>query len=148
MFVSTKSFLPRRPEKRGWVVVDAADKPLGRLAVKVADMLRGKHRPTYSPQVDTGDFVVVVNAARVKLTGNKEQNKVYQRYSGHRGGLKEIPAYVMRQRHPDQLVRLAVRGMMPKNALARQALKRLKIYAGAEHPHEAQAPEAVEMSLR
>jgi large subunit ribosomal protein L13 len=137
---STKSFLPKEPSKRAWVLVDAADKPLGRLAVRVADMLRGKHRPTFSPQVDTGDFVVVLNAARVKLSGKKDEQKIYHRYSGYRGGLKEIPASALRERHPDRLVKLAVRGMLPKNAMGRKVLSRLKVYPGKDHPHAAQQP--------
>lgn len=138
----TRSFLPKEPAQRAWVMVDAADQPLGRLAVRIANALRGKHRPTFSPQVDTGDFVVVINAARVRLSGKKEEQKIYHRYSGFRGGLKEIPAATLRQRHPDRLVKLAVRGMMPKNTLARNALRRLKVYPGKDHPHAAQQPAA------
>ena len=141
-----KSYLPKEPDQRAWVLVDAADKPLGRLAVVIANTLRGKHRPTFSPQVDTGDFVVVVNSARVKLTGKKDQQKIYHRFSGHRGGLKEIPASVMREKHPERLVQLAVRGMLPKNTMARQILTRLKVYAGSEHPHAAQNPTKVELA--
>lgn len=140
-----KSFVAKDPgDNRRWVLVDAAEKPLGRLATGIADVLRGKTRPTYTPHVDTGDYVVVINAEKVKLTGNKEQKKIYQRYSGHRGGLKSIPASVMRERHPDRMIRLAVRGMLPKNNLSRGMFKRLKVYAGAEHPHAGQNPEQVD----
>jgi len=140
-----KSFLPKEPEKREWMLVDAADKPLGRLAVGIANALRGKNRPTFSPNVDTGDFVIVVNADKVKLTGRKEEQKVYQRYTGYRGGLKEFPASAVRERHPDRLVKLAVRGMLPRNKLARRMMGRLKVYAGEEHPHAAQNPSKVEI---
>lgn len=141
-----KTFLPKDPgENREWVEMDAAGQPLGRLAVRIANALRGKDRPTYSPQVDTGVFVLVTNAAKVKLSGTKDDKKVYQRYSGHRGGLKEIPAATMRERHPDRMIRLAVRGMLPKNNLSRQMLRRLKIYADAQHPHEAQKPQKLEL---
>lgn len=142
-----KSFVPKNPgEDRRWLVVDAADQPLGRLAVQIANMLRGKNKPTFSPHVDMGEFVVVINAEKVKLTGRKEEQKIYQRYSGHRSGLKEIPASRMRERHPDRMIKLAVRGMMPKNHLCRHAFSRLKVYAGAEHPHEAQKPETLELA--
>lgn len=141
-----KSFLPRAEDvDRKWLVVDAADRPLGRLAVRIADVLRGKNKPTFSPQVDTGEFVVVVNAEKVKLTGRKEDQKMYQRYSGHRGGQKSVPAAVMRERHPDRMIRLAVQGMLPKNTLSRGMLRRLKVYAGSAHPHAAQKPQTMEL---
>ncbi len=136
-----KTYIPERMEKnRAWVVIDAADRPLGRLAVEVANALRGKNKPVYTPHVDTGDGVIVINAAKVKLTGRKEQLKVYQRYSGYRGGLKETTAAEMRAKHPDRMIKLAVKGMMPKNTLCRNAFKRLKVYADASHPHAAQKP--------
>jgi large subunit ribosomal protein L13 len=139
-----KSTLPKDPgDDREWLVVDAADRPLGRLAVKIANSLRGKDKPTFSPQVDTGAFVVVVNADKVKLSGRKNEQKVYQRYSGWRGGLREIPAATMRERHPDWMIKLAVQRMLPKNRLSRQMVRRLKVYAGAAHPHDAQQPHAV-----
>lgn len=141
-----KTTLPKTKDiERQWIVVDAADKPLGRLAVKIADVLRGKNKPTFTPHIDTGDFVVVLNAAKVKLTGSKNDAKMYQRYSGHRGGLKKIPAAQVRERHPERMVELAVKGMLPKNNLSRQTFRRLKVYAGADHPHEAQNPQAVEL---
>lgn len=123
---------------RAWVVLDAAGQPLGRLAVRIADILRGKDKPTYTPHIDTGGFVVVVNAAKVKLTGRKEEQKIYARYSGFRGGLKEISAATLRERHPDRMIHLAVRGMLPKNTMSRTLRTRLKVYAGPEHPHAAQ----------
>lgn len=139
------SFVAKNPgDNRNWIIVDAADKPLGRLAVQIANVLRGKSKPTFTPHVDTGDFVVVVNAEKVKLTGNKGQKKMYQRYSGWRGGQKEVPASRMRARHPDRMIKLAVKGMLPKNNLSRDMYRRLKVYAGTEHPHAAQRPERVE----
>lgn len=141
-----KTTLPKDPgDQREWVVIDAADKPLGRLAVKIANTLRGKDKPVYSPQVDTGAFVVVVNAEKVKLTGRKDKQKIYRRYSGHRGGLKEETASVVRERHPDRLVTLAVKGMLPGNNLGRKMLGRLKAYAGPEHPHQSQKPRTIEL---
>lgn len=141
-----KTTLPKDPgTKRAWLLVDATDKTVGRLAVKIANILRGKTKPTFSPQVDTGDFVVVINAEKIKLTGRKEEQKIYQRYSGYRSGLKELTAASMRERHPERLIELAVRGMLPKNALGRKVIKRLKAYAGPEHPHEAQQLQPVEL---
>ena len=140
-----KSFVPKDPgDKRDWWVVDAAGLPLGRLAVRIANVLRGKHKPVYSPHVDMGDAVVVVNAEQVKLTGRKDDQKIYMRYSGYRDGLKRIPARTMRATHPDRMIKQAVRGMLPKNRLARGMFSRLKVYAGAEHPHTAQQPSVME----
>ncbi len=126
---------------RAWRLVDAADQPVGRLAAAICDMLRGKNKPDYTPHVDMGDFVVVINARRVKLTGNKETQKIYKDYTGYPSGLKLRPASVVRQRHPDRLIRQAVRGMLPKNHLARQQIRRLKVYPDSEHPHAAQSPQ-------
>lgn len=131
---------------RAWVLVDAQDKPLGRLAVGIANVLRGRHKPIYTRHVDTGDFVVVINAEKVKLTGKKEKQKEYARYSGYRSGLKTITASVMRERHPERLILLAVKGMMPRNSLNRAAFKRLKVYAGGKHPHEAQNPQPAKLA--
>lgn len=143
---TTKTYLPRDPiAHRGWILVDANGKILGRLATEIANVLRGKNKPTYTPHMDTGDFVVVVNAEKVKLTGRKEQNKTYVRYSGYRSGLKSQTAAQLRERHPDRMIRLAVRGMLPKNTLSRNLLTHLKIYAGDKHPHAAQAPVATEL---
>ncbi|MFC1462195.1 50S ribosomal protein L13 [Verrucomicrobiota bacterium] len=141
-----KTTLPKDPgTKREWLLVDATDKTVGRLAVKIANILRGKTKPTFSPQVDTGAFVVVINAEKIKLTGRKEEQKIYQRYSGYRSGLKEMTAATVRERHPERLITLAVRGMLPKNAMGRKVIKRLKAYAGPEHPHQAQPLQAVEL---
>ncbi len=141
-----KTFLPKDPgADRDWYVIDAANVPVGRLGVKVANLLRGKDKPTFSPQVDTGAFVVVVNAGKVKLTGAKEEQKQYARYTGFRGGHRETPAAVMRVRHPERIVQSAVKGMLPKNRLCRHMFSRLKVYAGTDHPHEAQRPSPVEV---
>ena len=142
-----KTFLPKDPgHDRAWLLVDAADQPLGRLAVRIANILRGKNKVTFVPHVDIGDFVVVVNAEKVKLTGRKNEQKIYQRYSGWRGGLKEIKASVVRERHPDRLIKMAVKGMLPRNRLSRKLFKRLKVYAGEQHPHVAQNPQQLELS--
>ncbi len=129
--------LPRR-----WIVVDADGKVLGRLATVVAMHLTGKAKPTYTPFLDTGDFVVVVNAEKVVLTGRKEGAKVYRRHTGFPGGLKEVVALRMRSEHPERLIETAVQGMLPKTKLGRKMIKKLKVYAGPHHPHAAQAPAA------
>ena len=131
--------------KRQWHLVDAEGKVLGRMASRIADVLRGKHKPFYTPNVDTGDFVVVINAGKVVVTGKKAQQKVYQRYSGYPGGLKEIKYADMLERHPERIIRLAVRRMIPSNKLGRRVLKKLKVYRGPEHPHEAQQPQVLSM---
>jgi large subunit ribosomal protein L13 len=128
------------PDKRKWIVVDAENQILGRLATQVAVRLRGKHMPTFTPHVDCGEFVVIVNAEKVRLTGNKWDQKTYYRYTGFMGGLKSTTARKLVQEKPDKLIRLAVWGMLPKNRLGRKLIKKLKIYSGAEHPHEAQQP--------
>lgn len=139
-----KTFVPKDPgEDREWYVIDAENVPLGRLGVKVADLLRGKDKPTFSRHIDTGAFVVVVNAEKVKLTGGKEENKTYARYTGFRGGHRETPASVMREKHPERMVASAVKGMLPNNNLSRKTFSRLKVYPGAAHPHEAQRPSKV-----
>ncbi|MBI4310431.1 MAG: 50S ribosomal protein L13 [Chloroflexi bacterium] len=122
----------------GWVVVDAADKPLGRVAAEVARVLMGKHRPQYTPYLLTGDYVIVVNAAKAVVTGNKAADKFYYHYSGYRGGLTKTSYEDMLERHPEHALRKAVKGMLPKNFLAVHMLKRLKIYPGPDHPHQAQ----------
>lgn len=129
-----------------WYLVDARSQILGRLAVKLATILTGKHRPTYTPNTDTGDFVIVLNAKDIKLTGNKRKTKVHQRYSGYPSGLKTIGVDQLLRTHPDRVLRRAVRGMMPKNRIARQMLSKLKIYPGAEHPHQAQCPQPLELN--
>jgi len=125
---------------RKWVLMDAENQILGRLATQVAMRLRGKHLPNFTPHVDVGDFVVVVNAEKIRLTGNKWGQKIYYRHSGYMSGLKETTARKMNQEKPEHMIRLAVRGMLPKNRLGRGLLKKLKIYRGGEHPHEAQQP--------
>lgn len=131
--------------ERGWHLVDAEGVVLGRLASRVARILQGKHRPVYTPHVDTGEFVVVVNAAKIRLTGQKMNQKVYHRYTGWVGGLRETPVREMLATKPGEVVRLAVRRMLPKTKLGRHMLKKLKIYAGAEHPHEAQQPRPLDI---
>jgi large subunit ribosomal protein L13 len=121
-----------------WHVIDAEDQPLGRLATNVAALLRGKHKPTFTPHMDMGDFVIVVNASKVKLTGQKTQHKFYRHHTGYLGGLKEIRLDEQMAKHPDRVIRAAVWGMLPKGRLGRAQVRHLKIYAGAEHPHEAQ----------
>ncbi|MHC4809550.1 MAG: 50S ribosomal protein L13 [Planctomycetota bacterium] len=126
-----------------WKHVDASGKVLGRLAVEIATMLMGKHRPEYTPHVDCGDFVVVTNAAQIVLTGRKAEQKVMKRFTGYPGGLRQVPYGVVRESHPERLVEQAVRRMLPKNRLGRQMFSKLKVYAGSEHPHQAQRPETV-----
>jgi large subunit ribosomal protein L13 len=126
---------------RRWFIADARDQVLGRLATRVAMVLRGKHRATFAPHVDGGDFVIVVNAAAVRLTGKKETAKLYHRHTEYPGGVRTLSAAQMRAKHPTRLVRAAVEGMLPKNRLGRQLATKLKIYAGPEHPHQAQRPE-------
>jgi large subunit ribosomal protein L13 len=133
------------PENRSWYVVDASDRTLGRLASQLASRLRGKHQPMYTPHADTGDFIVVINAEKVRLTGKKWDKKVYHRHSGYIGGLKSITAKRLREKRPEDLVRYAVWGMLPKNRLGRRLYKKLKVYAGSNHPHEAQKPEVLEL---
>ncbi len=137
-----KTFMPKEADiSRNWFIVDAAGKPAGRLAVEISTVLRGKHKPTYTPHVDAGDFVVVVNAGKVALTGKKEDDKIYQHFTGYPSGRKEYKASFVRRKHPDRIIRQAVRGMMPKNRSARHMMTRLKVYPGAEHPHQAQKPQ-------
>ena len=130
---------------KDWYVIDAEGKVLGRLATEIARRLRGKHKPVYTPYVDTGDFVIVVNAGKVKLTGKKLTDKIYYQHSGYPGGLKETPAGKMLQEKPREVLRLAVRGMLPKNSLGRAMLKKLKIYSGSDHCHEAQCPRVLDL---
>ncbi|MBN1488463.1 MAG: 50S ribosomal protein L13 [Phycisphaerae bacterium] len=137
-----KSYLAKPGEIEGqWHLIDATDKILGRMATRIATILMGKHKPTYTPHTLTGDFVVIVNAEKVKLTGRKTEMKTYERYTYYPGGRKVIPFTTMHAKHPDDVIRVAVRRMLPKNRLGRQMLSRLKIYAGAEHNHQAQRPE-------
>ncbi len=126
--------------ERSWYVVDASEFQPGRLATRVATVLRGKHKSQFTPHVDTGDFVVVINASQVKLSGNKIDRKHYHRYSGYPGGLKSVDARTVRADDPERMIQQAVKGMLPKNLLSKQLLKKLKVYGGAEHPHAAQKP--------
>jgi len=130
---------------REWLLIDATGIPLGRLATRIADILRGKNKPIYTPHIDTGDFVVVINAEKVKLTGNKRENKIYYRHSGYIGGLKAVNYDRLMNEKPDFVIRKAVWGMIPHNRLGRAQLKKLKVYAGSEHKHDAQKPKAVEI---
>ena len=141
-----KTFVAKEQEvDRKWYLVDAEDKILGRLATQIATRLRGKHKPIFTPHADTGDFVVVVNAEKVALSGKKWDKKIYYRHSGYIGGLKEISARKLLEKKPEDVLRFAVRGMLPKNSLGRRQLKKLKIYVGPENPHEAQQLEALEI---
>ena len=141
-----KTYVTRNKDvQREWYVVDAAGQTLGRLAARVARILHGKHKPMYSPSVDTGDFVIVVNAEKIHVTGRKLDQKIYYRYSGYPGGLKEITLRNLLQRHPARVIEHAVRGMLPKNRLGRQMFKKLKVYAGPDHPHAAQQPKQLEL---
>lgn len=141
-----KTYLPKIDEQdRKWWVVDAADQTLGRLAVRIADVLRGKNKPVYTPHLDCGDNVIVVNAEKIRLTGRKEEQKIYQNYSGYMGGLKEQTAAVVREKKPERMIRDAVWGMMPKGRLGREMFSKLKVYAGDEHPHQAQQPQPLSL---
>ena len=131
--------------ERNWLVVDATGKTLGRLATQIADALRGKCKPAYTPHIDTGDFVVVVNAEKVAVTGNKREQKRYYRHSGYPGGLRSRTLDDMLERRPEEVVRLAVKGMLPRTRLGRAQLRKLKVYAGPDHPHAAQKPEPMEV---
>ena len=131
--------------KREWHVIDATDVRLGRLAVQVANLLRGKHKPMFAPHVDTGDFVIVVNASKVALSGSKATKKMSYRHSGYPGGLSSTPFGELLEKDPRRAIEKAVWGMLPKNRLGRQMLKKLKVYAGPEHPHQAQQPQALEL---
>jgi large subunit ribosomal protein L13 len=131
--------------QRDWVLVDAEGKTLGRLATQIADALRGKRKPEYTPHCDTGDFVVVVNAEKIRVTGNKINDKIYYRHSGYPGGLRSRTLGEMLERQPEEVIRKAVKGMLPRNRLARAQLRKLKVYAGPAHPHEAQNPKQMEV---
>ncbi|WP_338471361.1 50S ribosomal protein L13 [Niallia sp. XMNu-256] len=131
--------------ERKWYVIDAEGKTLGRLATEVASILRGKHKPTYTPHVDTGDHVILLNASKIELTGNKINDKIYYRHTNHPGGLKQRTALEMRTNFPERMLEQAVKGMLPKNTLGRQMAKKLHVYAGSEHPHQAQQPEVYEL---
>jgi len=144
MTINTKTFSQKPADvTRRWVLIDASSAPLGRVATVVAKHLIGKYKPTYTPHVDGGDYVVVVNAAKVVVTGNKETDKKYYRYSGFPGGIKDASLAEVRERFPERIIEAAVKGMIPKNKLADERLKRLRVFAGAEHAHTAQTPEII-----
>ncbi|MGH7449261.1 MAG: 50S ribosomal protein L13 [Longimicrobiales bacterium] len=141
-----KTYTPKVTDiQRRWLVVDAEGKVLGRLASEIAQRLRGKHKPMFTPHLDTGDFVIVVNAEKVRLTGSKAEKKTYFRHSGYMGGERHVPFKDLQASHPDRIIDLAVKGMLPKNNLGRLMRRKLKVYAGPDHPHEAQQPEAIEI---
>lgn len=141
-----KTFMLKKEDvQRDWYVVDAAGKTLGRLASEIARILMGKHKPTYTPHVDNGDFIIVVNAEKIHVTGKKLDKKIYYKHTGYMGHLKETTLREMLQKKPEEVIRLAVRGMLPKNKLRDRRMKRLKVYAGPEHPHAAQNPKPLEL---
>jgi large subunit ribosomal protein L13 len=144
-----RTFSPKPGDiQRSWYVIDAMDAPLGRLSSEVAQILRGKGKPTYAPHVDGGDFVVVLNAGSVHVSGNKETEKVYFSHSGYPGGLRAETLEQVRRDHPERLVEQAVRGMLPHNRLGRQMIRKLKVYPGPDHPHKAQSPQSIELKYR
>ncbi len=141
-----KTYVTKPAEvERKWHLVDAEGQNLGRLATRIATILRGKHKPIFSPSVDCGDYVIVINAEKIAVTGNRLDNKMYYRHSGYPGGLREIPIRRQLEEHPTRVIEAAVRGMLPKNALGRKMFKKLKAYAGTEHPHQAQQPVELEL---
>jgi len=144
-----KTYTPKADDiQRDWWVVDAAGAPLGRLAAEIARILRGKHKAMFTPHLDTGDHVIVVNASQVKLTGNKADQKTYFRHSGYMGGERHIPFRRMVATHPERVIELAVRGMLPKNALGRALRKKLRVYPGDQHPHQGQNPKVLEIKAK
>ena len=144
--MNNTTYSPKKAEiESKWYIIDAANKPLGRVATEAARLLRGKHKPTFTPNIDTGDHVIVLNAKDVILTGNKMDQKIYRSHSGYIGGMKETPANVMLEKNPEKAMTLAVKGMLPHNSLGRAQLKKLRVYAGAEHENQAQKPEVWEV---
>jgi large subunit ribosomal protein L13 len=144
-----KTYTPKIDDiQRTWWVVDAEGVPLGRLAAKIAQVLRGKHKAMYTPHLDTGDHVIVINASKVMLTGNKAEQKTYFRHSGYMGGERLIPFKRMVESHPERIIELAVKGMMPKNTLGRSMRKKLRVYAGDQHPHQSQNPQVLEINAK
>ncbi|GBF29849.1 MAG: 50S ribosomal protein L13 [Proteobacteria bacterium] len=131
--------------KREWFVVDATDKVLGRLSTEIARRLRGKHKPEYTPHVDTGDYIVVINAEKIRVTGNKESDKMYHHHTGYIGNLKSVNLANLRKNHPDRIIKQSVKGMLPKNSLGRAMFKKLKVYAGSTHQHAAQQPQPLDI---
>ena len=145
--MTVRTYSPKPGDvQRQWHVIDATDVVLGRLATQAATLLRGKHKPTFAPHVDTGDFVVIINADKVALTGSKRENKIAYRHSGYPGGLKAVNYVELLEKNPEKAVEKAVKGMLPHNSLGRQMLKKLKVYSGPEHPHTAQRPQSFEIT--
>ena len=141
-----KTFSAKSHEvERGWYIVDATGKVLGRVASEIARRLRGKHKPEFTPHVDTGDYIVVVNAEKLRVTGNKTKDKLYHRHTGYPGGIYQTTFEKLQQKHPERVLRLAVKGMLPKGPLGYAMIKKMKVYAGGEHPHSAQQPKALEI---
>jgi large subunit ribosomal protein L13 len=146
MEAAMRTFMAKKETvQRRWYVIDATDQVVGRLAVQIATMLRGKHRPDYTPHVDTGDFIIVINASRIRFTGNKMDTQVYQSYSHYPGGQRVVTARQLMEKHPERILEMAVRRMVPRNKLGRQQMTKLKIYAGPSHPHQAQQPQEFKM---
>lgn len=146
MAVNAKTYSQKPSEiSRRWILIDAADAPLGRVATQISKYLIGKYKPTYTPHMDGGDYVIVINAEKAVVTGNKETGKVYYRHSGFPGGIKDATLAEVREKHPERIIAAAVKGMVPKNKLAAERMKRLRIFAGTEHTHTAQTPEKVEV---
>ena len=144
--MNNTTYSPKKAEiESKWYIIDAANKPLGRVATEAAKLLRGKHKPTFTPNIDTGDHVIVLNVKDVILTGNKMDQKIYRHHSGYIGGMKEVSAKVMLEKNPEKAMTLAVKGMLPHNSLGRAQLKKLRVYAGAEHENQAQKPEVWEV---
>jgi len=142
-----KTYVAKATDRqRDWLIVDAEGQTLGRLATRIADALRGKRKPEYTPHVDTGDFVIVVNAERIHVTGDKRKSKIYWRHSGYPGGIKSRTLEEMLDRRPEEVIRKAVKGMLPRNRLARRQITKLKVYAGPDHPHQAQQPQQMEIT--
>jgi large subunit ribosomal protein L13 len=142
-----KTYIPKEGDfERKWLIVDASGQTLGRLASHVAQLLRGKHKPVFTPHMDTGDFVIVINADQIQVTGKKVQQKIYSHYTGYPGGLRQTNFGDLLRKHPERIIEKAVWGMLPHNRLGRKLLKKLRVYAGGEHPHQAQQPDVVELS--
>ena len=141
-----RTYVPKADDiRRDWYVVDATGQTLGRLATRIATVLRGKHKPVFTPSTDIGDFVIVVNADKIELTGRKRQQKIYYHHSGYMGGLRAVPFERMLATHPERIIRFAVEGMLPHNRMGRAMLRKLKVYAGPEHPHQAQNPKPLDL---
>lgn len=144
-----KTYMPKEADiERSWYLVDATNIPLGRLATHIATVLRGKHKPTFTPHMDMGDYIVVINAEKIILTGGKWDQKMYRRHSGYPGGLREIPYKELREKFPERMIELAVRRMLPQNKLGRQTFKKLKVYRGENHPHQGQQPQILDFGLK